>query len=177
MEKHSCYSSASTSQYRFIFLLALVFDLYRLGVPGLWFDETFSVELARQPLPVLTHIIFGPEPNMEIYYLFLHFWLDGLHWLGLAPGEFLVRLPSAFFAAGSVVLVFSLCRRFLGLGTGLLAAVLYLLNIQQLTYAQQARSYSLQFLLLCAGWYALFSLLTCTEKKTIWTLARVSIYL
>ena len=59
-------------------VIALGFNLYRLGTPSIWFDEAFSVELARQPLPLLWHIIWGPEPNMELYYLFLHFWL-GLH--------------------------------------------------------------------------------------------------
>ena len=56
-------------------VIALGFNLYRLGSPSIWFDEAFSVELARQPLPLLWHIIWGPEPNMELYYLFLHFWL------------------------------------------------------------------------------------------------------
>ena len=47
-------------------VVALTFDLYRLGTPSIWFDEAFSVELARQPLPLLWHIIWGPEPNMEL---------------------------------------------------------------------------------------------------------------
>lgn len=57
----------------FLFFVALFFDLRYLGRPGIWFDEAFSVELASQPLPLLWHIIFGLEPNMELYYLFLHF--------------------------------------------------------------------------------------------------------
>src|SRR5215471_10883742 len=56
-------------------VIALCFNIYRLGTSSIWFDEAFSVELARQPLPLLWHIIWGPEPNMELYYLFLHFWL------------------------------------------------------------------------------------------------------
>src|SRR5438105_4018864 len=55
--------------------IALVFNLYRLGDPSLWYDETFSVELARQPLPHMLSIIFGLEPNMELYYLFLKGWI------------------------------------------------------------------------------------------------------
>jgi mannosyltransferase len=150
-----------------LFLIALLFNLYLLGVPGIWFDEAFSVELARQPLPLLLHIIFGPEPNMELYYLMLHFWLSFNSWLGIPPVEFLVRFPSALFAAIATLLVFLLGKRFLDFGTGLLGAILFLLNIQQLTYAQQARSYSLQMLLLCAGWYALFSALTAKEKRSV----------
>src|SRR6266480_5781626 len=124
--------------------VALAFDLYRLATPSIWFDEAFSVELARQPLPLLWHIIFGLEPNMELYYLLLHGWLAVTGVLGQHSTEFVVRLPSAIFAALSTVVVFLLGRRFLTMPAGLVAAALYLLNDLQLVYAQQGRSYSLQ---------------------------------
>src|SRR5438046_2934276 len=76
-------------------VIALGFNLYRLGSPSIWYDEAFSVELARQPLPLVWHIIWGPEPNMELYYLLLHFWL-GLHGiLCLHSTEFVFRLSSS----------------------------------------------------------------------------------
>src|SRR5712691_7896019 len=109
----------------FFLAIALGFDLYRLGSPSIWFDEAFSVELARQPLPLIWHIIWGPEPNMELYYLFLHFWLGFTGLLGLLPSEFVVRLPSAVFAALSSVMVFLLGRRFIGITGGIVAASLY----------------------------------------------------
>src|SRR5437870_13830312 len=103
-------------------VIALGFNLYRLGSPSIWYDEAFSVELARQPLPLLWHIIWGPEPNMELYYLFLHFWLVLTGFLGLHPTEFVVRFPSAIFAALSSVIVFLLGRRFLGITAGIVGA-------------------------------------------------------
>src|SRR5436309_3298420 len=108
--------------YLLVGVIALSFDLYRLGTPSIWFDEAFSVELARQPLPLLWHIIWGPEPNMELYYLFLHFWLGLTGFFGLHATEFIVRLPSAVFAALSSVMVFLLGRRFLGITAGIIAA-------------------------------------------------------
>src|SRR6266705_624320 len=149
-------------------VIALGFNLYRLGSPSIWYDEAFSVELARQPLPLLWHIIWGPEPNMELYYLFLHFWLGFTGFLGLHPTEFLVRFPSAIFAALSSVMVFLLGRRFLGLTAAIVGAGLYLLNDLQLTYAQQTRAYSLQLLLICIAWYALFAALTQASHQKRW---------
>jgi mannosyltransferase len=148
--------------------IALAFNLYRLGAPSIWFDEAFSVELARQPLPLLWQIIWGPEPNMELYYLLLHFWLGFTGFLGLLPTEFVVRFPSAIFAALSSVLVFLLGRRFLGITAGIVASGLYLLNFLQLLYAQQTRSYSLQLLLICIAWYALFVALTQESHQKRW---------
>src|SRR5579859_8201691 len=107
---------------------ALVFDLHNLGTPGIWYDEAFSVELARQPLPLLWHIIWGPEPNMELYYLFLHFWLGFTGFLGLHPTEFVVRFPSAIFAVLSSVMLFLLGRRFLNITAAIVGTGLYILN-------------------------------------------------
>ncbi len=148
-----------------LFVVALGFDLYRLGNPSIWYDEAFSVELARLPLPLLWHIISGPEPNMELYYLFLHFWLGLIGALGLHATEFVVRLPSAVFAALSTVAVFLLGRRFIGTIAGVAGASLYLLNDLQLVYAQQTRAYSLQLLLICIAWYALLSALTTPSRR------------
>jgi len=143
-----------------LFCAALCLNLYRLGEPSIWFDEAFSVELARQPLPLLWQIIFGPEPNMELYYLFLHYWLGFTGWLGWLPVEAVVRLPSAVFAALSTVVVFLIARRFVKLPAAILAAVLYLSNNLQLVYAQQARSYAMELLFICLAWYALLRILT-----------------
>jgi mannosyltransferase len=154
-----------------LFVLALGFALYRLGAPSIWFDEAFSVELARLPLPQLWHIISGPEPNMELYYLFLHFWLGLTALLGLHPTEVVVRLPSVIFAALSSVVVFAIGLRFLDLTGAVTGTILYLLNGLQLLYAQQTRSYSLQLLLICLAWYALLTILsssTSSDKARRW---------
>src|SRR5215469_638277 len=139
--------------------VALAFNLYRLGGPSLWFDEILSVERARQSLPVLWRIIFSTQQNMALYYLLLHFWLSFTTLLGLHPTEFVVRLPSAIFAALGSMMVFLLGRRFMGIIGSTIAAGLYLWDVLQLVYAQEARSYSLQLLLICAGWYALLAAL------------------
>ena len=156
-------------------VIALGFNLYRLGTPGIWFDEAFSVELARQPLPLLWHIIWGPEPNMELYYLFLHFWLGFTSFLGLHATEFVVRFPSAIFAALSSVVVFLLGRRFLGTTAGMVGAGLYILNSLQLTYAQQTRAYSLQLLLICIAWFALFTLLAQSSHHKRWWICYIAV--
>lgn len=155
-----------------LFGLALGFGLYRLGDPSIWFDEAFSVELAHLSLPQLWHIIFGPEPNMELYYLFLHFWLGLTALFGLHPTEVVVRLPSVIFAALSSVVVFAVGLRFLGQIGAIVGTALYLLNGLQLLYAQQTRSYSLQLLLICLAWYALLSILSSTQPdktRHLWT--------
>ena len=148
--------------------VALAFNLFRLGSKSMWFDEVLSVERARQSLPVLWQIIFATQPNMAFYYIFLHFWLGFTSLLGLNPTEFVVRFPSAIFAALSSVMIFLLGRRFLGLAAGLAGASLYLLNDLELVYAQETRSYALQLLLICITWYAFFAILTAESRQKRW---------
>ncbi len=150
--------------------IALACNLFQLGKHSMWFDEILSVQRARQSLPVLLQIIFATQPNMALYYIFLHFWLSLTSLLGLNPTEVVVRFPSAVFAALSSIVIFLLGRRFLGLIAGIVAAGIYLLNNLQLVYAQETRSYALQLLLLCIAWYALFAALTTTSHQKRWWL-------
>lgn len=151
-----------------ILSLALGLNLYRLGDPSIWFDEALSVTRARQSLPVLLQIVSHTQPNMALYYFFLHYWLSFTSLFGLNPTEFVVRFPSAIFAALSSVVVFLLGRRFLGITAGILGAALYVFNSLQLVYAQETRSYALQLLLICIGWYALFAALSAESCQKRW---------
>ncbi len=157
----------------FIFVLAAMFCFHKLGAPSIWFDEAFSVELARQPLPLLLHIISGAEPNMEFYYLVLHFWLQITSLFGLHQTEFIVRFPSALSASCCAVLVYMLGRRSIGLVGGCLAAVLYSMSDLQLVYAQQTRGYALQSLLLCIAFFALFQAILAQEHQRRWWIVYV----
>ncbi len=148
--------------------IALGFNLFRLGMPSLWFDEILSVNRAIQSLPELLQIIRNSQPNMALYYILLHFWLGFTGLLGLNPVEWVVRLPSAVFAALASMVVFLLGRRFISTIAGLAAAAIYLLNDLQLVYAQQTRSYALQLLLICIAWYALFAILTGPARQKRW---------
>lgn len=151
-------------------LAALAITLFRLSAPSLWMDEAFSVALARQPLPVLwSAFSSGSEPNMALYNTFLHFWLQLMQWLNIPAVEFVVRLPSAVFAALSSIVVFLLGLRLLNRTAGIFAAVLYLANPWPLTAAQQSRGYALQLLLICLASYILLAALyTTTSLKGSW---------
>ncbi|MDQ2905509.1 MAG: glycosyltransferase family 39 protein [Chloroflexota bacterium] len=154
-------------------IVALGLNLYRIGAPSLWFDEILSVERARQSLPVLWKIVTTTQPNMALYYFFLHGWLNFTALFGLHATEAVVRFPSAIFAAMASIVVFLLGRRFLGRVGGLTAAGLYVLNDLQLVYAQETRSYAMQLVLLCLAWYALLIVLTTGRHQKRWLVCYV----
>jgi mannosyltransferase len=147
-------------------IIALGFNLHKLGTVSLWYDEAWSYGLASQPLHVMRLYIWGLFQNMALYYLFLHVWLRALALAGMHPIELLVRLPSAIFAALGAVVLFLLGQRFWGRVAGAVAAALYIVNALQLYSAQQARAYAMEMLLVCTGWYALLAALNAASPQS-----------
>ncbi len=139
-------------------LVALGFNLYQIGAPSIWFDEALSVTRAQQSLPVLFQIVSVTQPNMALYYFFLHFWLSFVGLFGLHATELVVRLPSALFSVIDTLILYFMARRFFGSLVAVFAALFYALNTLQLTYAQETRAYTLQLLFLSLSWYALLVL-------------------
>jgi 4-amino-4-deoxy-L-arabinose transferase-like glycosyltransferase len=151
--------------------VALAVNLFHLGSASVWMDESYSVALARAPYSVLfAAFTSGGEPNMILYHILLHVWLQVTGWLGLPTSETLVRLPSALCATLCAPLVFLLGRRTLGRAAGLAAAVVFLLNPLELTHAQEVRGYALQVLLVCVAWYALVAALSRSTDARGWWL-------
>lgn len=140
--------------------VAFGFAAHDLGVPGVWFDESASYELARLPFWNLARYVLGPYGNMALYFVVLHAWLGVLALLHVAPTEVPLRLPSAVFSAASAAAVYALGERLSGKLAGLAAAAIYIPCFLQLYSAQQARAYSLVLLLICLGWYAFFAALS-----------------
>jgi mannosyltransferase len=122
-------------------LAGFALRLFHLGAESLWYDETVSVHLARQPLPaMLAHTAGDIHPPG--YYVLLHLWQQ-LTAPSLAHGlEFLYAWPS--LAAGMVILVltYALGRRLFDARTGLVALWLAAFSPFQLWYSQEVRMYT-----------------------------------
>jgi len=106
-----------------------------------WFDECFSVEVARMDWRNFLHLLWWREANMSLYYLLLRVWLH----LGQSP--FFVRSLSVVISTGSLLAIYWLGHLLYNRRVGLSAAGLLALNAYDLRYAQEARSYALFVLL------------------------------
>ena len=146
-----------------ICLLAFALRVYRLGELSLWYDEGWSVHLARlTPWQALPQIMGSGHTHPPLYYLLL-----GL-WQALAgPSEFSMRFPSLAFGVLTVVLGYRLGRELFSQPTGLAAALLLALAPPQVVYSQEARSYTL-----FALEYALLILLVCRFLRRRWQLSQ-----
>ncbi len=106
-----------------------------------WFDESFSVEVARIGWRNFLHLMWWREANMSLYYVLLSVWLH----LGHTP--FFIRSLSVVISAATLPAIYWLARQLYDRRVALIATALLAVNAYSVRYAQEARSYSL-FLLL-----------------------------
>ena len=106
-----------------------------------WFDECFSVEVARLSWHDMVRLLWRREANMSLYYLLLRGWLH----FGSSP--FFIRGLSVIFSLATLPAIFWLAGRLFDRRVALVAVALMSSNAYAIRYAQEARSYSLFVLL------------------------------
>jgi mannosyltransferase len=114
--------------------------LHLVGKPY-WFDECFSVEVARIGWGNFLHLLWWREANMSLYYVLLRMWLH------FGQSEFFIRSLSVLIGAATAPAIYWLARLLYDRRVALIAAALFSFNAYSVRYAQEARSYGL-FLLL-----------------------------
>ncbi len=127
--------SAAAAILRFAFLVRKPF----------WFDECFSVEVARLSWHNFGGLLWRREANMSLYYLLLRGWLH----FGSSP--FFIRSLSVIISLASLPAIYWLAGKLFDRRVALLAATLITFNAYHIRYAQEARSYSLFLLLATLG--------------------------
>jgi mannosyltransferase len=124
-----------------LFAACTALRLVCLTAKPFWFDECFSVQLARIDWRNFLHLLWWREANMSLYYVMLRAWLR------FGQSEFLVRGLSVAIAVATLPAIYWLARALYDRKVALIAAALYTFNAYSVRYAQEARSYAL-FLLL-----------------------------
>ena len=147
----------------------LVTRLFYIAYKPFWFDEAFSVEVARVSWPNFLHLLWWREANMSLYYVMLRAWLH----VGQTP--LLIRSLSAVFSAASIAAVYWVGSVLYDRRTGFIAAGLCALNGYEIRYAQEARSYALFALLatLSSGFLVAFLKRPSTRGRRAYLLATI----
>lgn len=128
-----------------LFVTCVAVRLVCLACKPFWFDEAFSVEVARLTWPNFLHLLWWREANMSLYYVLLRAWLH----LGRSP--YFIRSFSVLMAALTLAAIYWLGRLLFDRRVALIAAALFTFNAYDVRYSQEARSYSLFVLLATAS--------------------------
>jgi mannosyltransferase len=143
-----------------IVAVAASLDLHNLGSQPFWLDEAISVAVANSHGMSFFKLALGREVAMAFYNVILHGWL-----MLFSPSDFNIRLLSTIFAVGAVAALYALARKLFGPAVGLAAAGLLAVNPFFLSYAQEARSYTLTVFLTLVSWSFLIE--SCREPKLL----------
>jgi mannosyltransferase len=128
-----------------LFVTCVAVRMVCLACKPFWFDEAFSVEVARLTWPNFLHLLWWREANMSLYYMLLRVWLH----FGQSP--YFIRSLSVLIATLTLPAIYWLGRLLFDRRVALIAAALFTFNAYDVRYSQEARSYSLFVLLATAS--------------------------
>lgn len=117
--------------------IALLVRLFRLSAQGLWFDETYTVLIARLPLRTAWEALVADGVHPPLFYLVER----AVVWV--SSTETAVRLPSAILGALAAPLALILGGRWAGRGAGVVAGLLVALSPMHVWHSQDARMYAI----------------------------------
>lgn len=129
-------------------LVAFGVRIFGLGRQGLWFDEAYSIFIARLPFNFSFEVLIADGVHPPLYYLIQRIVSP------LGEGEAAVRLPAMLFGLAAVPLMFLLGNLLAGERTGLIAATLTALSPFHIWYSQEARMYSALMMLSILSMFA-----------------------
>jgi mannosyltransferase len=141
-------------------VLATALCLYDITARSLWLDEAASVAIASQHGAAFGTALAHDGGNMLGYYALLHVLIGAF-----GSGAFVIRLPSALAAAGTVTLVGVLGLRLFGRRVALAAGSLMAVSLSLVYWGQDARGYALMVALIGGSFLAFVALL---EDRAGW---------
>lgn len=122
--------------------------LHRLGDKSVWWDEGWSVWVARHSFVGILQQV-GHDVHPPLYFWLLHAW----RW-GSGDSEFGLRALSALLGVLTIAAVYRLGRLVNGRATGLLAALFITVSRFSIAWSQEIRMYALVSLLAVLGVWA-----------------------
>ena len=142
--------------------LAAALALYRLGARSLWLDEGFTFAVASQHGAHLLQAALKDGGNAVAYYVGMHYWTRVF-----GSSEASLRLPAVISAIATVPVCFSLLKKLFDLPAAVLGSLCVAVSVPFIWWAQNARSYTVAVLLVCAATLA-FVIAVQSGKRWAW---------
>jgi mannosyltransferase len=152
-------SSAATQRRRVtrqlpvaaLLAVGLLLRVVALSSRGIWYDDAFSVFLARRdPASIVAGTAADTMP--PLYYLLLRAWM----WLGDSLAS--LRMLNVLVSLGTLLLAMEVARRFVGANAAGWAGLLVAISPFQIYHAQELRMYGLLCLTLLGYVYCFGSI-------------------
>jgi uncharacterized membrane protein len=131
-------------------LAGFVLRFWHLGYNSLWLDEAITQFFSSQSLYGIWLIVAGGEFNPPLFY-----WIEHVM-LMLGNSELILRIVPAAAGVLSIPVFYLAGREFSGRNTGIIAAACAAFSPFLISYAQEARAYTLMLLFLALALFFFF---------------------
>lgn len=145
-------------------IAAMVISLVIGLMQSVWFDEAYSVIIAKQPIGQLMHLT-AVDTHPPFYYLLLKFWAAIFGY-----SEFALRSLSVLSMGGAIIIAAQLIKRLFGSRTAIISLPFFAFAPFLLRYGFEIRMYSFVSLIGIAATYILVLALECRDKCKKWRL-------
>jgi len=125
-----------------ILIMSVSLRLYKLDFKSLWLDELYTVATTHPQSSVNFIIDYCRSDQPPFYFLVIHYWFKIFGY-----SSFVARLFSVLIGVLGVLAMYFLGKEIKNQQTGIIASFLTCINYFQIYYSQEARFYSMLFLL------------------------------
>lgn len=147
-----------------ILLVNLLLKIWFIESNDIAHDEPFTLFFAQgSPSEIIENL--KPYNNPPLYEILLHYWIS---WFGIEP--FAARMLSCIFSSLASVALFYFVLKYWNWQIALSSALLFTFSTFQISFAHEARAYSLFVLLTILSIHFLIAVLDEKEKKMNWFL-------
>jgi len=129
-----------------IILVAIPIQLYHLDILSLWYDESFSIILAKNGIQNLWEIAKA-DVHPPLYYLLLHLWIK------VSTNVTFIRFFSVLFAITSIIIAYLFSKEILNEKVGLFTSFSLSISPLFVHHSQEIRMYSLLLFFMLTSTY------------------------
>lgn len=123
-----------------ITVIATLLRLFAIGQRDFWYDEAFTYHIAKLPIENLFKAVLT-DNNPPLYYLLIHFVLN------ISSNDAILRLPSVIANVASIILLYTMLKKFINRMVGLIASALFSVSPLAIYIATEARLHSIAMLM------------------------------
>lgn len=137
-----------------ILVIAAILRIYHIDFQSVWLDEIHSINEAspKNTVSEMFDALMIAEPHPPLYFLLLHFSFKIFGYT-----TFVARVLSAMIGIAGVFSIYLLGKELYSKKVGVTAAILIAFNYFHIYYSQDARMYSLLFLMTTLSFYYLIN--------------------
>jgi len=153
---------SSSERYIFPILLLLINFILKviyLGFVDIAGDEPFTIFYSQSDYETFTNMLHT-ENNPPLFFILLHYWI-GIFGLSTVS----IRFLPFVFSVLTVLFIYKIGRKFFNIRVAIIAALLFTFSNFHISYAHEARVYSLFVLLTSISMYLFFDLIRGKSKK------------